>query len=57
MASSRVIAIIVIIIIVVILMTTTATIIRHKLGLNRPVSKLSNSLFKGLLIHLRPFGL
>jgi len=32
-------------------------IIYHELGLDRPVSASSNSLFKGLLNHLRPFGL
>ena len=32
-------------------------IIRHQLGLNRPVSASSNSLYKGLPSRLRPFGL
>jgi hypothetical protein len=32
-------------------------IIRHQLGLNRPVSTSSNSLFKDLPFRLRPFGL
>jgi hypothetical protein len=31
--------------------------IYHELGLDRPVSASSNSLFKGLLSRLRPFGL
>jgi hypothetical protein len=30
--------------------------IHHELGLNRPVSALSNSLFKGLQSRLLPFG-
>lgn len=29
----------------------------HELGLNRPISVLSNSLFRGLRSSLRPFGL
>jgi len=32
-------------------------IIYHEMGLDRPVSASSNSLFKGLLSRLRPFGL
>jgi len=32
-------------------------IIRHELRLNRPVSASSNSFYKGLPNHLRPFGL
>jgi hypothetical protein len=36
---------------------TTIVIIRHQLDLNRPVSALSNSLFKGLRSRLRPNGL
>jgi hypothetical protein len=32
-------------------------IIRHVSGLDRPVSALSNSLFKGLPSRIRPFGL
>jgi len=39
------------------IVTIMITIItRHELGLNRPVSASSNSLFKGLQSHLRPFG-
>ena len=34
----------------------TIIIIRHELGLDRPVSASSNSLFKGLPSRLRPFG-
>ena len=32
-------------------------IIRHQLGLDRPLSATSNSLFKGHPSRLRPFGL
>jgi len=32
-------------------------IIRRELGLDRPASALSNSLFKGVPSRLRPFGL
>ena len=32
-------------------------VLRHELGLDRPVSASSNSLFKGLPSRLRPFGL
>jgi hypothetical protein len=44
----------VIIIIIIIIITI---IIRHELGLDRPVSASSNSLFKGLPSRLRPIGL
>jgi len=40
-----------------IIITTTTTIIRHQLGLDRPVSASSNSPFKGLPSRRRPFGL
>ena len=36
--------------------TTIIIIIRHELGLDRPVVASSNSLFKGLPSRLRPFG-
>jgi len=39
------------------MMTMIIIIIRHVLGLNRPVSASSNSLFKGLPIRLHPFTL
>jgi hypothetical protein len=39
------------------LIYTTTTIIRHKLGLERPVSALHNNIFKSLPGHLHPFGL
>jgi hypothetical protein len=41
----------------VVLNNRNIIIIRHELGLNRPVSASSNSLFKGLPSRLRPFGL
>jgi hypothetical protein len=42
------------IIIIIIIITIT---IRHQLGLNRPLSASSNSLFKGLPSRHPPFGL
>jgi len=41
----------------IVIISIIIIIIRHQLGLNRPVSASSNSLFKGLPSRLRPFGL
>jgi len=41
---------------IIIIIITITIIIRHQLGLDRPVSDSSNSLFKGLPSRLLPFS-
>jgi hypothetical protein len=46
-----------VLLLLLLLLLIIITIIRHELGLDRPVSVSSISLFKVLRIRLRPFGL
>jgi hypothetical protein len=45
------------VVVVVIIIVIIIIIVCHVLGLDRPVLASSISLFKGLLRHIRPFGL
>jgi hypothetical protein len=52
-----IIIVVVVVVVVVIIIIIIIIIIYQQLGLNRPVSALSNSLFIGLPSRLRAFGL